>query len=93
MEEQETKTSFLGHLTSLMDRFTGDKVILLIALFLMLISVISVFSSTPLLAIEQKTDRTAIMVSQLKLVALGFFCIFALYGFAKVEWYTQPKKS
>ena len=87
MEEQKTKTSFLGYLTGLIDRFSGDKVILLIALFLMLISVISVFSSTPLLAIEQKTDRISIMVGQLKLVALGFLCIFALYGFGKVEWY------
>ena len=33
-----------------MDGFRGDKVILIIALLLMLISVISVFSSTPLLA-------------------------------------------
>ncbi|MCR4569519.1 MAG: hypothetical protein K5661_03865, partial [Bacteroidales bacterium] len=66
--EEEKKTSFLGHLTGLMDRFAGDKVIFLIAMFLMLISVISVFSSTPLLAIELKSDRTAIMVDQLKLV-------------------------
>ena len=32
-------------ITDFLDRFTGDKVIFLIALFLMLISVISVFSS------------------------------------------------
>ena len=92
MEEQKTNTSFLGHLTGLMDRFSGDKVILLIALFLMLISVISAFSSTPLIAIELNSDRTAIMVDQLKLVALGFFCIFALYGFGKVEWYRALSK-
>ena len=57
MEEEKTKGSFLGHLTSFMDRFTGDKVILLIALFLMLISVISVFSSTPRLANDTGSDR------------------------------------
>ena len=36
-----------------MEGFKGDKVILIVALLLMLISVISVFSSTPLLAIEK----------------------------------------
>ena len=86
---EEKKQSFLGQLTGLMDRFAGDKVIFLIALFLMLISVISVFSSTPLLAIELKSDRTSIMVDQLKLVGLGFVIILALYGFFKVEWYRK----
>ena len=86
---EEKKQSFLGHLTGLLDRFSGDKVIFLIALFLMLISVISVFSSTPLLAIELKSDRTSIMVDQLKLVGFGFFIILALYGFFKVEWYRK----
>ncbi len=86
---EEKKQSFLGQLTGLMDRFAGDKVIFLIAMFLMLISVISVFSSTPLLAIELKSDRTSIMVDQLKLVGLGFVIILALYGFFKVEWYRK----
>ena len=86
---EEKKQSFLGHLTGLMDRFAGDKVIFLIAMFLMLISVISVFSSTPLLAIELKSDRTSIMVDQLKLVGLGFVIILALYGFFKVERYRK----
>lgn len=89
---EEKKESFLGQLTGLLDRFTGDKVIFLIALFLMLISVISVFSSTPLLAIELGSDRTSIMVDQLKLVALGFVIILALYGFFKVEWYRRLSK-
>lgn len=87
--EEKTKVSFLGHLTSFMDRFTGDKVILLIALFLMLISVISVFSSTPRLANDTGSDRVSIMVDQLKIVALGFVIIFSLYYFCKVEWYRK----
>lgn len=89
---EEEKKSFLARLTGLMDSFKGDKVILLIALFLMLISVISVFSSTPLLAIELKSDRSAIMIDQLKLVALGFLAIFALYGFGRVEWFKALSK-
>ena len=34
MQEEKTHTNFLGYLAQLMDRFTGDKVIFLIALFL-----------------------------------------------------------
>ena len=90
MEEQ--KEDRIGSLFNLMDRFSGDKVILLIALFLMLISVISVFSSTPLLAREMGTDRMNIMVDQLKAVALGFVLIFALYWFGRVEWYRWLSK-
>ena len=44
-------------LKSLIDRFEGDKVIWMIALLLILISVVTVFTSTPLLAIQQKTTR------------------------------------
>ena len=78
MEEEKAKTSTLGSLWNLMDRFSGDKVIFLIALFLMLISVISVFSSTPLLARELGSDRMSIMVDQLKAVAVGFGIIFVI---------------
>ena len=89
MEEEKAKTSTLGSLWNLMDRFSGDKVIFLIALFLMLISVISVFSSTPLLARELGSDRMSIMVDQLKAVAVGFGIIFVIYYFGKSEWYRK----
>ena len=88
-EEKSAKETFLGHLTGFMDRFSGDKVILLIALFLMLISVISVFSSTPRLANDTGSDRVSIMVDQLKVVAIGFVLIFSLYYFGRVEWYKK----
>ena len=73
----------------MIDRFAGDKVILLIALFLMLISVVSVFSSTPLLARELGTGRMDIMLDQLKAVAIGFIFIFLLYFFGRVEVYRR----
>ena len=87
MEEEKKEIGFMGHLVNLMDRFTGDKVIFLIALFLMLISVISVFSSTPRLANDTGSDRVSIMVDQLKVVAIGFFLIFTLYFAGRAEWY------
>ena len=66
-----------------MEGFKGDKVILIVALLLMLISVISVFSSTPLLAIEKGIDRISIMTSQLKVVAVGVVVILLLYIFGR----------
>ena len=89
MNEEKQNTGFVSHLVNLMDRFTGDKVIFLIALFLMMISVISVFSSTPRLANDTGSDRITIMVDQLKVVALGFFLIFGLYFLGRVEWYRK----
>ena len=89
MSEEKKQPGFLGHLVNLMDRFTGDKVIFLIALFLMLISVISVFSSTPRLANDTGSDRVTIMVDQLKVVAIGFFLIFTLYFLGRADWYKK----
>ena len=66
-----------------MDGFRGDKVILIIALLLMLISVISVFSSTPLLALETGVDRIGIMTTQLKVVGIGVLVILLLYIFGR----------
>lgn len=93
MKEKTANRSFLGYLTRLMDSFSGDKVIFLIALFLMLISVVSVFSSTPRLVDENNgIDRVSIMVDQLKVVAVGFVIIFALYFFGKRSIYRNVSK-
>ena len=70
-----------------MDGFRGDKVILIIALLLMLISVISVFSSTPLLALETGVGRIGIMTTQLKVVGIGVLVILILYIFGRSGFY------
>ena len=70
-----------------MEGFRGDKVILIIALLLMLISVISVFSSTPLLALETKSDRIGIMLTQLKVVGGGVVVILLLYLIGRSKGY------
>ena len=59
---QEKKHTKRRNIWNWMDGFRGDKVILIIALLLMLISVISVFSSTPLLALETGVGRIGILV-------------------------------
>ena len=70
-----------------MEGFRGDKVILIVALLLMLTSVISVFSSTPLLALERGIDRISIMTSQLKVVGIGLVLILLLYIFGRSKAY------
>ena len=75
-----------------MDGFRGDKVILIIALLLMLISVISVFSSTPLLALETGVDRIGIMTTQLKVVGIGVVVILLLYIFGRSGAYRRLGK-
>ena len=65
---KEKKHTKRRNIWNWMDGFMGDKVILIIALLLMLISVISVFSSTPLLALETGVGRIGIMTTQLKVV-------------------------
>lgn len=88
MDKQSTK----GNIWNLIDRFSGDKVILMIALFLMLISVISVFSSTPMLALETGTDRIDIMTTQLEVVVIGVIIMVLLYLLGKSSWYQKLSK-
>ena len=88
-EEKRQSESFTGHVVNILDRFSGDKVFFLIALFLMLISVISVFSSTPRLANDTGSDRVTIMLDQIKVVGLGFVIIFTLYYFGRTSWYKK----
>ena len=75
-----------------MEGFRGDKVILIIALLLMLISVISVFSSTPLLALETGVNRIGIMTTQLKVVGIGVLTILILYIFGRSRAYRWAGK-
>ena len=67
--------------------FKGDKVILVTALLLMMSSVISIFGSTSLLALEKGVERESIMLSQLLVVSAGFGIIFLLYAFGRSGLY------
>ena len=89
MEDGNRKEGFTGHIMGLMERFSGDKVIFLIALFLMLISIISLFSSTSRLTNEHGVDRMSIMLEQVKWVAIGFVIILLLYFLGRPQWYRK----
>ena len=57
------------------DNLEGDKVVWMIALLLMLISIVAIFSSTSQLAISQNTSRMAIVTEQIKISILGLALI------------------
>jgi Bacterial cell division membrane protein len=87
MARKREKNNKQRNIWNWMDGFRGDKVILIIALLLMLISVISVFSSTPLLALETGVGRIDIMTTQLQVVGIGVVVILLLYIFGSSGLY------
>ena len=76
----DKKTGLWG----LMDRIEGDKVVWIITFLLIMISWLAIFSSTPLLAIQMKTDRIAIMQEQAIITFLGLGVILFLYSIRRI---------
>ncbi len=74
---REPETEKKG-LWRIIDSIEGDKVIWIIVLLLILISVLAIFSSTPLLSQE---SRIEIMKSHGKVAIAGLVLIFVLYKF------------
>ena len=91
MSTSENSTIKKG-LWNLIDRIEGDKVVWVIVFMLLMISWLAIFSSTPLLALELKTDRLSIMKEQIFITALGLGIIFILYNIRKIgvlKWFSQ----
>ncbi len=74
MEEKKT-----GLLKAWIDKIQGDKVVWMILALLILFSIVSIFASTSLLAIEQNTTRMAIFKEQLMVVGLGIGLVGICY--------------
>lgn len=72
---------------SLVDRFEGDKVIWMIVLLLVMFSLLTIFSSTPLLALIQKTDRLSIFSEQVKIELLGLAIIIICYNIRSIKFF------
>ena len=78
MEESKKKEAGKWGLGNIIDIIEGDKVIWIVALLLIVISVLAIFSSTPMLSEKSRID---IMKDQ-GVLALGGLClIFFLYKF------------
>ena len=58
---RQDNTTVRKSLWNFIDRIEGDKVVWVIVFMLLMISWLAIFSSTPLLALEMKTDRLSIM--------------------------------
>lgn len=76
----------------IVDRIEGDKVVWIIVFMLILISWLAIFSSTPLLALEMKTDRLAIMKEQIIVTGIGLFLMYVIYRIPKIgviRWFSK----
>ncbi len=80
--QKDTETRKKG-LWRIIDSIEGDKVIWIIVLLLILISVLAIFSSTPLLS---ERPRIEIMTEHVKIAIGGLFLIFFLYKFVTKIW-------
>ena len=83
MAEKKKQSGIWG----LFDRFEGDKVILMIVLLLVMFSVVSIFSSTPLLALETGKDRLSIVKDQLIIAGAGLLLIAICYLIRNIRFY------
>lgn len=64
--------------------FEGDKVTWMIVLMLIMISILAISSSTPLLALQTKSTRIAIIREQFLISSLGLLIIIGLYNIRKI---------
>lgn len=78
------KTEKVEERTNFMDRLSGDKVVWIIVLCLSLISLVSIFSSTSLMATD-KMSRIDIVRGQLWTIVLGMFAIFLCFRIKRIR--------
>ena len=83
MAEEKKKST----LWNFLDNLDGDKVVWMIALMLMLISIVAIFSSTSQLAISQNTSRMAIVTEQIKISILGLIIILICYSIRSIGFF------
>lgn len=69
------------------ENFEGDKVVLMIALLLTAMSILALSSSTPMLAIQEHTSRSAIIREQLFVAGLGLLVMIGVYNIRNIKWF------
>ena len=67
----------------IIDNFQGDKIIWMIVLLLIMISILAISSSTPLLALQTGSTRSAIINEQIVVTMLGLGVIIFCYAFIR----------
>jgi cell division protein FtsW len=76
-----------SRLWKMVDGIQGDKVVWMIVFLLFMISILAIFSSTPLLSLETRVERLEIMKSHGMIAAFGLMLIIALYKMKKIGLY------
>ena len=74
-------------LWNFVDSLEGDKVVWMIVILLILFSIVAIFSSTPLLALMQKTNRMSIFREHLIVCALGLGVIIVCCNIKKIGFF------
>ena len=80
-----------GKIWNFADRLEGDKVVWIIALMLILISIVCIFSSTSRL-LEGSQTRLDIVRSQILVVSLGLVLIIICYNIKNIKFYRVLSK-
>ena len=75
------------NLWNFIDSLEGDKVVWMIVILLILFSIVTIFSSTPLLAISEKTSRMAIVGEKMLLSAVGLIVIIVCCAIPKIGFF------
>ena len=84
METKKGQSRF-GKLLSLMENVQGDRVIWMIALTLVMLSILTISSSTSLLALAGKTTREAIIRKHLLVSGVGVGLIVFIYNIRNLK--------
>ena len=85
MQQQENLTPDKKNgIWGLVDNIKGDKVVWIIVFMLLMISVLSIFSSTSMLAQRTGTDRVALMKEQIWVTIGGLGVIVFIYKLFKL---------
>lgn len=84
---QMTKEKNKKTIWNFVDSLEGDKVVWMIVLLLILISIVAIFSSTSLLAVQQHTTRMKIISEQLVISLIGLAAIIICYNIKSIRFF------
>ena len=73
-------------LWNFVDNLEGDKVVWMVVILLILFSIVTIFSSTSLLALKQGSSRIAIGGEQLLVALTGVVVIIVADGFSRENY-------
>lgn len=85
--QMDGKAKKKKNLWNFIDSLEGDKVVWMIVILLILFSIVTIFSSTPLLALSEKTSRMAIVGEKMLLSVVGLVVIIVCCAIPKIGFF------